>query len=132
MTGRQQLLTPERRDRSKPIGLVTAYNADFANQHAFVAMALDPVVQRAGWPLEALLLFVDHVFGAFSFRKLYFEVPAFNIGQFASAVGRVLDAEGRLRDHEWFAGRWWDRVHLSLARDRWQAVRERYRRIMVA
>lgn len=120
----------DQRATAKPIGLVSAYNADFANQHAWVAMALDPSVQRAGWPLEALLLFIEHTFSAFSFRKLYFEVPAFNLGQFASAIGRALEEEGRLRDHEWYGGAWWDRVHLSLTRERWACLRARYRGIM--
>lgn len=120
----------EDRHSGRPIGLVTAYNADFANGHVFVAMALDPSVQRCGWSMFALLLFVEHVFAAFSFRKLYFEVAACNLDQFASAIGRALEEEGRLRDHEWLGGRYWDRVYLSLSRERWGGLRARYGRIM--
>lgn len=114
----------ERRERPQPLGLVTAYNADFQNRHVFIAAVTDPRVQRAGWPLEAVLLLLDHVFACFDFRKAYFEVPAFNLGSFSSAVGRTLEEEGRLREHEYFDGRWWDRVYLSI--DRWERVRTRY------
>jgi RimJ/RimL family protein N-acetyltransferase len=124
-----QYIAEDRQSR-QPVGLVTAYNADFVNGHAFVAMALDPGVQRCGWSMLSLLLFVDHVFGAFNFRKLYFEVPAFNLGQFGTAIGKALEEEGRLRDHEWFDGRYWDRVYLSLTRQRWMSLRGRYAGMM--
>lgn len=61
----------------------------------------------------------------------YFEVPAYNLDQFASAIGRALEEERRLRDHEWLGGRYWDRVYLSLSRERWVGLRARYGRIMV-
>ena len=57
------------------------------------------------------------------FRKLYAEVAGFNYAQFASAVPLIFTEEGRLTDHDFYQGRYWDKHVLALSRDRWQGVR---------
>ena len=76
-------------------------------------------------PLEAFMLFLDYLFTVFGFRKLYGEVLEFNLTSFRSIIGKIAHEEGRLRDHEYFDGRYWDLVFLAIYREEWEAKRER-------
>ena len=64
-----------------------------------------------------MLLFFDYLFTVFNIRKLYAEVLEFNFGQFASGAEHVFKVEGRLTDHDWYDGRYWDMLVLALYRD---------------
>lgn len=77
----------------------------------------------SGIALEPVRLFVDYLFDVWPFRKLYFELPEFNYQQFSSVAEGPLRVEGRLVDHDYFGGRYWDRLILAVHRghpgDRW-------------
>ena len=105
------------------VGLVNAYDADQRNQHAYIAAAKFAPSDRSARVLQGAMLFVDYVFSTWSFRKLYFEAPAFNLDQFRSAVGWLLVEEGRLRDHICLDGRLWDLLVLALYRAAWNSKR---------
>jgi RimJ/RimL family protein N-acetyltransferase len=111
----------------EPIGHVFAYNANLRNGTAFCAMALAPGIKRKGWALEAGALFIDYVFKLWDLRKLYGETLSFNYEQFAGGAGRVFKEEGRLGDHEYFDGQYWDLIMLALYRDEWFEHRRRRR-----
>jgi len=103
--------------RNKPLGLVSVYRANFQDGYAYLSAArLEP---RKPSPLMTLgvSLFVDYVFACWDFRKLYMEVPEFNLPQFASGLGRYFELEGRLRDHFYFDGRYWDQLTLAIYRE---------------
>jgi RimJ/RimL family protein N-acetyltransferase len=104
----------------KPIGFVQAFDPNDRNGHCHFAIVLDPALERTGWALEALLLFLDYLFTIFNFRKLYAEVPEFNYASFASGNERDFKIEGRLREHDWHAGRYWDLFFLAVYREDWE------------
>ncbi len=101
----------------RPIGHVVAYGADLANGYASVAAACVPEVVGRGLGVDAVVGFVTYLFHVWPFRKLYFEAPEFNLSQFSSGLGKLYHEEGRLRQHEYFGGRYWDRIVLALYRD---------------
>lgn len=105
-----------------PVGLVTAYDADFRNGTARVALLLDRSLHGEGWPLEALALFVNYVFRTWPLRKLYAEVAPHVLQQFATGIGGLVREEGRLIAHEYVGGEWCDVVIVSLFRDAWEAA----------
>ncbi len=70
-------------------------------------------------------LFLEYVFRGWSFRKLYFELPEFNLAQFSRGVNRLFVEEGRLREHLYYDGRFWDKVILALYRTTWEAQSKR-------
>jgi RimJ/RimL family protein N-acetyltransferase len=72
-----------------------------------------------------LLLFVNFLFEEFGFIKIYSDVIDYNLDAFRSVVGRWMEHEGVLRDHERHRGRRWDLHILSLWRDRFERDRER-------
>jgi RimJ/RimL family protein N-acetyltransferase len=121
----------ERAATNERLGLVVAYDANLRDGHCHLA-ALFRADTRV-WPTESLLLFVNFVFEEFGFMKLYADVIDYNLPALGSVVGRWMEREGLLRDHEMHGGRRWDVHILALWRDRFERDRERLlRRATVA
>lgn len=99
------------------VGLVSAFNADHANSFAHFAVVVHPDVARHGWTLEGVALFLSYLFSTWNFRKLYAETAEFNFVQFASGEGKLFNVEGRLTDHEYYGGRYWDFLILAFRRE---------------
>jgi hypothetical protein len=113
--------------RETPIGVVAVYRPNFQDRHAYLSGSrLD---NGAASPLMMLgmSLFLRYVFTAWDFRKLYMEMPEFNLTQFGSGLGRYFEIEGRFRDHVFFDGRYWDFVTLALYRETWERHADRIR-----
>ena len=105
------------RTSGESLGLVSAYNADMRNGYAYLAMVLHPDRLSSRFGLESLLLFSNYVFQSWPFRKLYAETSELNIETFASGAGRLYEVEGHMKDHEFYAGRYWDAYLLTFERD---------------
>ncbi len=105
------------RSSSAPIGIVVAYNAELNHRFAYLGADFAPNVQGIGIAIEAAELFVDYIFATYNLRKLYLEVPEYNLGSMAYGVGGILKEEGVLRGHTYFRGQYWDRHLLALYRD---------------
>lgn len=112
---------------SQPIGAVACFDPDYRNGHAELGGMVFPSLKNAAWPLEGVRLFVDYLFHAFPFRKLYGHSLAPVADQFASAFGAVAKVEGRLSDHEYLNGEYVDMVIFALSRDAWFSDRNPYR-----
>ena len=74
---------------------------------------------RAPAMMRGLAMFIGYVFETWPFHKLFMEVPAYNMRQFESGLGRYFTVEGQLRDRLWLQGRHWDLFVLALAREQW-------------
>ncbi len=109
------------------IGSAIAYNADLNHGYTFVAVGMVPEATGTGLGIEATDLFVGHLFGCYSLRKVYFEVPEYNLAQFESSLGWLLKEEGMLKNHTFYNGRYWDRAMLALYRDDYEALSPRGR-----
>jgi RimJ/RimL family protein N-acetyltransferase len=105
------------RESNVPIGVVSAYNADMNHGYAYVMAAMISDVTKTGIGIEAVDLFFGHLFECYRFRVLYLEVPEYNVPQFASAIGWFLKEEGRLVQHTFYGGRFWDRFIFALHRE---------------
>lgn len=114
----------EQRDGA-PAGHVMCYGAHPRDGVASIGMVADPALLGTGMVLEAMFLFVSYLFDVGGFRKLYAEVPEYNLDQFGSGAGRYFHEEGRLRDHEWYMDRYWDVLHLAIYRDEWRTASRR-------
>ncbi len=104
------------RSSSQPCGHVVCYNPEMAHGYASVAAVFLPEQVGTGAPLHCVGSFVRYVFTVWPMRKLYLEVPSFNLGQFADGRGRLFEEEGRLAEHDYYAGRYWDRHVLAVYR----------------
>jgi hypothetical protein len=113
-----QFMVLDAKDDSR-IGLVTAFSADFQDGHAHLAaLSFDP----DGNSMMMMLgvgLFVEYVFKCWNFRKLYLDTAEYNYPQFASGAGKFFRVEGRLREHHYLDGEWWDHLILAIFREDW-------------
>lgn len=100
-------------------GLVCAYNARLDNQTAYIAFLRSSERRGRGEMMEAMMLFIDHLFHGWNLRKLYAEVPEFNAKAMFDTDSRSLEVEGRLTDHEYHDGKWWDLLTIALRREAW-------------
>lgn len=119
----------ESRDSHVPVGLVTAFDADFPNGVVHLAVLLGSEAQGKGWPIEGVILFLDYIFSHWPFRKIYAESIAFNAATYLRGSRKLFTEEGCLRDHEYYRGRYWDVHVLALYRAVWLEKRRLYRSI---
>jgi RimJ/RimL family protein N-acetyltransferase len=110
-----QLLVVDR-DTSQPAGLVVAYQGNLRNDTVWVAGVIDPRFHGRRVSLEAIFLFINYLIVTWPFRKLYMEIPEFNLSQFGSGLRRIFREEGRLREDTYYDGQYWDMVTVALYR----------------
>ena len=114
----------EHRPSDTPVGLVVSYQPDLRAGTCHVGLVAVPRLPPGPNPiLDGFALLIDYLFDVWPFRKLYAEVAGFNYEQFASAVPLIFAEEGRLTDHDYYRGRYWDKHVLALSRDHWNDVR---------
>lgn len=104
------------------LGVASVTSADMRNGTAYFSVVGDPTVVGSGLMIEVAGLAIDYVFETWPFRKLYAEVPAYNLVTFESVTRRFFRREGLLTEHVFLDGRYWD-VHI-LATDRATWLRE--------
>lgn len=105
---------------NQPIGIVAAYKGNFRDGHARLAAARFGSAARTPLMAFGFALFVRYVFHNWDLRKLYLEVPEFNLDQFSSIIEKYAVVEGRLKDHVFAAGAWWDELILAVYRETWE------------
>lgn len=115
----------------RPIGLVSLYNLEPGHGTGYIGVA---DLNNGGAPTQVVqgaVLFLSYVFTVWQIRKLYFEAYEFNLRQFRSLIGRWMQEEGRLHEHFFLDGRYWDLVTLALYGDAWKKWEEKVlRRIL--
>ncbi len=112
----------------KPVGLVVGYDPDMSAGHCAVAIQRaweDP--RSAGLMFEGVLVLVQYLFDHFTLRKLYLDVPEYNLSLFGSSPGPLLVEEGRLAEHYYFGDRYWDRITFAIYRSTWDTLAEGFR-----
>ena len=107
------------------VGIVSAYNADLQSGTCHMGFARFDPDDRSPGLIEGVLLVADHLFTHWTFRKVYGETLEFNLANLGGVLGPLLVEEGRLRDHAFAGGRYWDLVHLALYREVWETHRGR-------
>lgn len=114
--------------RDDLVGWVLAYGLNQRNQHVSIAVLGADAYRATPALWEGVYLFVRYLFGNLCLRKVYAEVPEYNLATFASGIGKVFEIEGRLRDHLYHDGCWWDQYLVAIDRPRFESVTERFGR----
>lgn len=115
----------ERPDGGGPLGLISAYNADFRNQTVYLAIIMQDHPGGSLWTFDAIALFLNYLFSNWNLRKIYAETSELSSWTFASGSGRYFEIEGILRDHEYYGGRYWDAYVLAFWRSDCEALLEK-------
>lgn len=104
-----------------PLGLVQAYNAELSQGYTYAAQVMSREATGTGVGAEAFYLFAGYLFRVLPLRKLYLDVPEYNLPLVSSRT-IPLRPEGRLREHSHYDGRLWDRVILAFYRRDFDAI----------
>lgn len=102
----------------RPVGHVVAYGANRDHGHCYVGAVFSAEHTGTGFAAQASELFIRYLFLTFAFRKVYLEIPGYNWDLVRSGEGRLFTVEGILRDHDYYAGRYWDQYLCAIHRDR--------------
>lgn len=114
----------------EPLGYTTVYDASLENGVAFFAISKLSTEDRTTRVLQGGALMLARAFDLFPLRKLYAIVSEYNLADFSSGIGRLLKEEGRMKEHEYLAGRYWDQVHLAIYRKDVEIMIERFGRLV--
>lgn len=100
------------------VGLVSAYDENRSGLNCKLAFLRcgDRVPGDSAAVFEGMALFISYIFDNFPFRKLFAEVPAYNMGLFASDFA---EEEGVLKDYLFYKGEYADLHHVSIRRETW-------------
>lgn len=109
----------------RPVGLARAVAAHVGDRRATVSVASAPRFMGSGLALEGAGLLVDYLFSCLGLRKVYAEVPEFNLSQFPG-ITEYMSLEVRLRDHTYYAGRYWDLLVLAMDEVAWADLRTQF------
>ncbi len=102
------------------VAFCSSYNYDPAAQHcSFAVQRLDFEDTADTAVIESAGLFLNYLFRTFNLRKVFAEIPEYNMPAFG-VLPDVFEIEGRRGDFYWHAGRFWAEVTISTARDVWQ------------
>ncbi|NNN20861.1 MAG: GNAT family N-acetyltransferase [Acidimicrobiales bacterium] len=114
---------PEIIGSGKPVGLVTAFDANHQDGWAHLGVISTPETRGTGLAVEGVGLLIDYLFKMFRFRKIYFSTLDYNLEQFESELGKVATREGLLREHSFFDGRYWDMHVFAISGLNWSGFR---------
>lgn len=123
-----QFVVVERKSKLK-IGHVMAYGADPRRGYCYIAGAIVPNYHLHPAAIEALWRFTIYLFMTWPFRKLYFEMPEYNLPSIRGGLGQYFMEEGCLKDHVYVNGHFWDWYFLAIYRDQFLNLPELRRRI---
>lgn len=102
----------------EPIGYTSSYG--YSDQgYCYLGLWAKPEAWRTGLAVEGAAIFVDYLFANWPLRKIYCEMLDVAAESIGSGIGRYLVEEGRLREHEYFAGGYHDLMFLSIYRSTW-------------
>ena len=112
------LMLDDKKARNR-VGLLHAYAASLHDGYVYVGVVTASQYIGTGWGSEGFLLFANYLFSVWDFRKIYVEIPAFNVGQAVARDSELFEVEAHFKDHHYYDGRYWDKYVWALPRERW-------------
>lgn len=98
----------------EPVGQVVAYGDELSLRHTYIGAVFHPSVTGTGLAAQVVALFARHLFHTFPLNKIYMDIPGINWPQVQSGQNHLFRVEGVLRDHDYYAGRLWDKYICAL------------------
>jgi len=101
-------------------GLVVAYDAIHEYGTCCVAFQRIGPSVGGGEMFIGMYHLIEYVFSRWSMRKLYADVPEYNLEYIGGSFGPLRE-EARLRECVYYDGRYWDRVFFVVERESWES-----------
>lgn len=108
-------------DSRRRLGVVSLTSPDLRNGTAYLSAISDQDVLGSGLMVEAVALGLHYAFETWPWRKIYMEVPEYNLDAFRSGLDRFFVREGTLRQHVYLDATYWDVHVLAISRELWMA-----------
>ncbi len=115
------------------IGFLYTFNTNLNNGRTSLALVCDPAHHGSGMFYRGAWLFIDYLFQAFPFTRIYGQSLEFNFEQFRTDGARrlnidgLIQVEGILKEHQYLGGRWWDEYLISVTKQEWMSRRQETR-----
>lgn len=116
----------EQLSHQKPVGFVYNYGSDSVDRVTYLTLFIDQRYKVRGYGVDASFLFLNYLFADLAFRKVYSEVYGFNFHVTRLMEKAGLDMEGRLKEHRWWRGRFWDQYIYSVTDKSFQPLLDKY------
>ena len=91
---------------------------------ADIGYELDPKHWNHGYATEAAHAMVDFGFSHFGLHRVWSWCVADNVGSAHVLEKLGMRLEGRLRENEYYKGRWWDTLMYAILADEWKAHKQ--------
>ena len=92
---------------------------------ANIGYELDPRHWNNGYATEAASAVVDFGFNRFGVHRIWADCIAENTGSAHVLEKLGMKLEGRLREHKFFKGKWWDTLIYAILADEWDAHKQK-------
>lgn len=89
-----------------------------------IGYELDPKYWNHGYATEAAYTMVDFGFTTFDVHRVWSWCVADNLGSAHLLEKLGMKLEGRLREKEFYKGRWWDTLMYGILADEWEAHKQ--------
>lgn len=91
---------------------------------ADIGYELDPNYWNYGYATEAAHAIVDFGFSRFGVHRIWANCVADNVASAHVLEKLEMKLEGRLRENQFYKGRWWDTLIYAVLADEWQAHKQ--------
>jgi len=107
------------------VGCVGLHYIDWRIRSAEFGVFLGRGFQGRGLGKEALLMVFDEAFFSMGIHKVWAECYEFNqaLGLYKNGLG--MHEDGRLRHNQFYDGKYWDSIMLSVLEDEWRTFRNK-------
>ncbi len=89
-----------------------------------IGYELNPKYWNHGYATEAAHAMVDFGFSRFGVHRIWANCVADNLGSTHVLEKLGMQHEGRLREKEFYKGRWWDTLMYGILADEWEARKQ--------
>ncbi len=111
----------------KPIGTIGLHGVDYRNRRATTGTLIgEKECWGKGYGTEAKMLLLEYAFHTLNLRKVCSNVYAFNERSIRYSKRCGYTEEGRLKEHHFAGGRYWDQICLAVFKTDWEPLWEQF------
>jgi len=112
-----QMMIVRKKDE-KSIGTIYSYGYKKVDGYAFITIFLSESYRTSGYGVEAIALFLYHLFSKFPIFKIYMEVYEYNTQSLSCICGAGFSQEGCFGGHRLFNGIRYDLLRYAIYKER--------------
>lgn len=100
-----------------PVGFIYSYNYNLKDNYLYIAICIEKKERNGVVGAEAGMIFLDYLFKSYPIRKVYCTVYEYNKMSMSFLKNAGFKTEGILKEHKYFAGKYYDMNILTFYRE---------------